>query len=52
MNEEQTIEEILIEASAFGLRLEVESEAKKIINEDSKINKVLAYQIAFDEWIK
>jgi hypothetical protein len=52
MTNEEHIEEILMEASAFGLRQEVIVEAKKIMQEDPKIDKVLAYQIAFDEWIK
>jgi hypothetical protein len=45
-----TIELILEEASAWGLRYEVEATAKEIIKEG--IDEVNAYQDAYNEWIK
>lgn len=52
MSNEEHIEEILFEAAAFGLRAEVIATAKNIMQEEPSIDKVLAYQMAFDEWIK
>jgi hypothetical protein len=52
MTEEQQIdiELILEEASAWGLRYEVEQTAKQLIEEGSDV--VSAYQDAYYEWIK
>jgi hypothetical protein len=52
MTEEQQIdiELILVEASAWGLRYEVEQTAKQLIEEGSDL--VSAYQDAYYEWIK
>jgi uncharacterized protein YlaN (UPF0358 family) len=47
-----TIEEILIEAQAFGLRREVDELARKDMANDPSLDPVLAYQIALDDWIK
>jgi hypothetical protein len=52
MTNEEQIEEILIEASAYGLRTEVMEWARKEMQENPNMDKVLAYQIAYDEWIK
>jgi hypothetical protein len=52
MTNEQQIEEILVEASAFGLRLEVLSTARQIMDENPNVDKVDAYQQAFSEWVK
>ena len=52
MTNEEEIEEILFEAHAHGLRMEVISTANKIMKEDPNIDRVLAYQQAFDEWVK
>ena len=52
MNNEQQIEEILTEASAFGLRWEVQSTAEQIMDENPNLDKVEAYQQAFSEWVK
>jgi hypothetical protein len=52
MTNEEQIEEILFEADSYGLRVEVIAEAKKIMQEQPSLDKVLAYQLAFDEWIK
>lgn len=48
---EKEIEEILIEASAYGLRDEVKFTAAKIMKE-TECTELQAYIIAFDEWIK
>jgi len=50
--EAQWIEEILQEASAFGLRWEVTEWAKKFMVEDPGLEEVVAYQLAFVEWVK
>jgi hypothetical protein len=52
MTNEQQIEEILTEASAFGLRWEVQSTAEHIMDENPNLDKVEAYQQAFSEWVK
>lgn len=46
----QHIELILTEASAWGLRVEVEETAQKYIKEGH--NVVDAYQYAYDDWVK
>jgi hypothetical protein len=50
MTTEQQIEEILMEASAYGLRWEVIETAKQYQSEG--MDKVLAFQNAFNEWVK
>jgi hypothetical protein len=50
MTIEEQIEEILIEASAVGLRWEVIETAKKYI--ESGLDKLTAYEYASHEWIK
>lgn len=52
MTSEEQIEEILFEAAAYNLREEVMDTAKKMMEEDPKMDKVLAYEIAYHEWIK
>jgi hypothetical protein len=52
MTTEEQIEEILMEASAYGLRSEVMELARKEMKENPKMEKVDAYQIAFNEWVK
>tara|TARA_B100000614_G_scaffold252429_1_gene265089 strand:- start:199 stop:378 length:180 start_codon:yes stop_codon:yes gene_type:complete len=44
---EEHIEEILYEAHAYGIRLEVLQLASKLQEEDKKLSKVDACQIAF-----
>jgi hypothetical protein len=46
----QHIELILTEASAWGLRIEVEETAQKYIDEGQ--HPTDAYQFAYDDWIK
>lgn len=52
MTSEEEIEEILCEASAYGLRTEVMDSANKEMEENPNLSKVSAYQIAFNEWVK
>jgi hypothetical protein len=52
MTNEEQIEEILMEASAYGLRLEVIESARKDMEQNPMMDKVDAYQQAFSEWVK
>lgn len=52
MSNEEMIEEILMEASAYGLRLEVIEFAKKNMEQDPNMDRVDAYIHAFNDWIK
>jgi len=52
MTNKQQIEEILLEANAYGLRWEVKTRAQKFIKENEKLTEVQAYQLAYAEWIK
>ena len=52
MTNEERIEEILIDAHSYGLRIEVIETAKRILEEDPRKDKVVAYEEAFREWIK
>jgi len=52
MTSEEEIEEILYEASAYGLRTEVMDSANKEMEENPNLSKVDAYQRAYYEWIK
>lgn len=52
MTESEHIEELLIEADAYGLRLEVMDWAKKELEENPKMRKVDAYELAYREWVK
>ena len=52
MTESEQIEEILHEASSFGLRTEVMEWARKEMKENPKMRRVDAYEIAFNEWVK
>ena len=52
MSEQQQIEEILIEANAYGLKMEVMDTATRLIKEESYISELSAYVIAYHEWIK
>ena len=52
MTESEQIEEILHEASSFGLRTEVMDWAQKEMKENPKMRKVDAYEVAFKEWVK
>ena len=50
LEEQLDIELILVEASAYGLRIEVELYAQKYLSEGC--TPVEAYQHAYNEWIK
>lgn len=52
MTNEEIVQEILLEAHSYGLMYEVRETASKIMLEDTKIDRVVAYQMAFDEWVK
>lgn len=55
LQEEITIQEILAEANAYGLRSEVIASAEKIWNEnksDEGFTLLDAYHLAFLDWIK
>jgi hypothetical protein len=52
MSNEEMIEEILIEASAYGLRLEVIEFAKRNMEQDPTMDRVDAHIHAFNDWIK
>jgi hypothetical protein len=46
------IEDILQEASAYNLRLEVIESANKFIKEYPDMDKIVAHQLAYMKWIK
>jgi len=46
------IEEILTEANAYSLRAEVILTANTFMKEDPDSDKILAYEMAYMEWIK
>lgn len=52
MTESEHIEELLIEADAYGLRLEVMDWAKKEMEDNPKLRRADAYELAFKEWVK
>ena len=52
LEDEEDIELLLEEANAFGLRWEVDSSAKQIIDENPMLPKLEAYVMAYNEWIK
>ena len=49
MSNEEHIEEILFEASAYGIRLEVMQLAAKLREDDTTIKKVDSFQIAYTQ---
>ena len=52
LNDEKDIELLLEEANAFGLRWEIDSTAKQIMEQDPVLSKLEAYVRAYNEWIK
>lgn len=52
MTNEEIVEEILYEASEAGIMKEVISMASSIMNDNPKIERVIAYETAFNELIK
>ena len=51
-DDEFQIEQILMEAGAYGLREEVKMWAEKELEKDNTLSKLDAYVIAYHEWIK
>ena len=49
ISNEEHLEEILYEANAYGIRLEVVQLASKLQEEDKTLSKVDAHQIAFTQ---
>jgi len=52
LNDEEDIELLLVEANAFGLRWEVDSTAKQMMEQNPVLPKIEAYVQAYNEWIK
>ncbi len=52
LDEQIQIEEILAEASSYGLRHEVCAEADRFMDESPEMEILDAYIHAFEEWIK
>ena len=52
MSNEELIEEILMEADACGLRVEVIETARTYIQMDKTLDRVHAYEQAFYDWVK
>ena len=52
LNDEEDIELLLEEASAYGLRIEVEQWAIQLLKEDHDLSRLEAYVLAYNEWIK
>jgi len=49
MTNEEIVEEILHEASVFGIMKEVINQASQIMQNNPKIERVVAYETAFNE---
>ena len=52
LNDEEDIELLLEEASAYGLRIEVEQWAIQLLKEDPVLSRLEEYVQAYNEWIK
>ena len=52
MTDEEWIKEILEEADSYGLRHEVETLAKKFLEEDPTLSRIDAYVMAYRDWLK
>ena len=52
MSEAEQIEEILQEANAYGLKDEVNAWAEMYMIVNPKLNKVTAYEMGYNEWVK
>lgn len=50
--DELMIEMILVEADSWGLRYEVERDAKQYLQENAATDAVEAYIWAYEDWIK
>jgi hypothetical protein len=52
MTTEAQIEEILIESHSYGLRDKVINTAKEIMSTVDGVDRLTAYEMAYNEWIK
>jgi len=52
IEDDDQIELLLLEANAYGLRIEVEQWAIQLLKEDSNLSRIEAYVRAYNEWIK
>ena len=52
IEDDDQIELLLLEANAYGLRIEVEQWAIQLLKEDSDLSRIEAYVRAYNEWIK
>ena len=52
LNDEEDIELLLEEANAFGLRWEIDSTAKQMMEQNPMLPKLEVYVQAYNEWIK
>ena len=52
LNDEEDIELLLEEANAFGLRWEIDSTAKQMMEQNPMLPRLEAYVQAYNEWIK
>ena len=52
LEDEEDIELLLEEANAFGLRWEIDSTAKQMMEQNPMLPKLEAYVQAYNEWIK
>ena len=52
MTTEAQIEEILIESQSYGLRDKVINTAKEIMSTVDGVDRLTAYEMAYNEWIK
>jgi hypothetical protein len=52
MTEEQQIEEILMEVSAWGMRQEIINSAQQYMQKNPNIKPLAAFEWAYNEWLK
>ena len=52
LNNEEDIELLLEEANAFGLRWEIDSTARQMMEQNPMLPRLEAYVQAYNEWIK
>ena len=52
IEDDDQIELLLLEANAYGLRIEVEQWAIQLLKEDTNLSRIEAYVRAYNEWVK
>lgn len=52
ITEEEQIEQILEEANAYNLRQEVITTSEMFLIDDPELDRVVAYEMGFMEWVK